>query len=81
MTNTIALQTQLQAQLRPVLVPPGSVPELHAFGDVLSVLLAGEQTGDAECAEEFAQPGGPDMQRIVETHQKYGIELLALPGA
>jgi quercetin dioxygenase-like cupin family protein len=161
MTNTLNLQTQLQS----VLVQPGSVPELHAFGDVLSVLVAGEHTGDAltvmydvtppgggpplhrhsredefflvvegrisyfvddvwteigpggavyfprgtahhyknvgdtpsahwiltspsgfehffaECAEEFAKPGGPDMQRIVEIHQKYGIELLGAPPA
>lgn len=27
-----------------IMVQPDSVPELHAFGDVLSVLLSGEQT-------------------------------------
>jgi mannose-6-phosphate isomerase-like protein (cupin superfamily) len=154
MTN--AMQTLTQA----VIVQPGTVEELHAFGDVLSVLLGGEQTGGsltvmsdvtppgggpplhvhsredefflvvegqisyfvddqwtevgpggsvyfprgsahryrnvgttdskhwilttpsgfehffAECAQEFAKAGGPDMQRIVEIHHKYGIELL-----
>jgi hypothetical protein len=33
------------------------------------------------CAEEFAQPGGPDMRRIVEIHAAYGIELLEAPPA
>jgi mannose-6-phosphate isomerase-like protein (cupin superfamily) len=30
----------------------------------------------AHCADEFARPGGPDMQRVVEIHQEHGIELL-----
>jgi quercetin dioxygenase-like cupin family protein len=139
---------------------PGTGQELHAFGDVLSVMLGGEQTGGtltvmfdvtppgggppphvhrqedelflvaegrisyfiegewtevgvggvvylprgtvhcyrnvgttpsrhwilttpsgferffARCADEFANPGGPDMERIVAIHQDHGIELL-----
>lgn len=30
----------------------------------------------AECAVEFAKPGGPDRARIIEIHDKYGNELL-----
>lgn len=150
---------------RAVIVQPGTAKELHAFGDTLTVLLGGEQTGGAltvmfditppgggpplhvhsredelfqvvegrvsyyadgqwteigpggavffprgvphryrnvgttpskhwilttpsgfehffaACAEEFAQPGGPDMSRIVEIHRAYGIELLETPPA
>jgi hypothetical protein len=30
----------------------------------------------AEAADAFADPGGPDMSRIVEVTQRYGIDLL-----
>ena len=35
----------------------------------------------AACAEEFAQPGGPQMERIVAIHREYGIELLEVASA
>jgi len=30
----------------------------------------------ARCADEFAQTGGPDMNRIVEIHHDHGIDLI-----
>jgi quercetin dioxygenase-like cupin family protein len=143
---------------KPIIVQPGAGNELHAFGDVLSVLLGGDQTGGtlsvmldvtppgagppphvhanedelflvvegrisyfvegrwtevgvggavylprgsvhcyrnvgatpsrqwilttpsgferffARCADEFARPGGPDMNRIVEISREQGID-------
>jgi quercetin dioxygenase-like cupin family protein len=145
-----------------MIVQPNSVPELHAYGDVLSVLLSGEQTGNtltvmfdvtppgggppphvhssedelflivegqisyfaegqwtevgvggvvylpkgvvhcyrnvgatpskhwiltmpsgfehffSDSAAEFAKPGSPNMQRLVEINQAYGIELVSV---
>ncbi len=145
---------------KPAIVQPGEGTDLHAFGDVVSVLLGGEQTGGtlmvafdttppgggppphvhgnedelflvveglisyfvdgqwtevgpggavylprgsthcyrnigttpsrqwilttpsgfehffARVAEEWAKPGGPDMNRIVAIHREYGIELV-----
>ena len=37
---------------------------------------AGFETFFARSAAEFAKPGGPDMDRIVEIHREHGIELL-----
>lgn len=37
---------------------------------------AGFETFFARCADEFAQPGGPNMERIVNIHHEHGIELL-----
>ncbi len=42
-----------------IMVQPGSVPELHAYGDVLSVLLNGEQTGNTLTVMfDVTPPGG-----------------------
>lgn len=42
-----------------IMVQPGSVPELHAYGDVLSVLLSGEQTGNTLTVMfDVTPPGG-----------------------
>lgn len=30
----------------------------------------------ARCADEFAQTGGPEMNRIVEIHREHGIDLI-----
>lgn len=48
-----------------LIVPPGSSPELHAFGNVLSVLLSGEQTGGkiAVMSEWTPPGGGPPLHR------------------
>ena len=145
---------------KPAIVQPGGGTDLHAFGDVVSVMLGGEQTSGtltvafdvtppgggppphvhgnedelflvvegqlsyfvegqwtevgaggavylprgtthcyrnvgatpsrqwilttpsgferffARCANEFAKPGGPDMQQIVAIHQDHGIALV-----
>ncbi len=146
--------------LKPIIVPPGTGKELHAFGNTLSVILSGAQTNGkfavtsevtppgggprlhvhshedelflvvegqisyfvegrwtnvavggavylprgtahsyrnlgttpsrhwiittpsgfemffAQCADEFAQAGGPDMEKIVAIHSEHGIQLL-----
>jgi quercetin dioxygenase-like cupin family protein len=42
-----------------ILVQPGSTPELHAYGDILSVLLNGEQTGNTLTVMfDVTPPGG-----------------------
>jgi quercetin dioxygenase-like cupin family protein len=150
----------MKTQLKPTIVQPGMGQELHAFGDVLTVLLGGDQTGGtltvmsdvtppgggpplhvhhgedelflviegqisyfvdgnwtevgvggavylprgavhtyknvgttpsrhwilttpsgfetffARCADEFAKPDGPNMDRIVEIHQEHNIDLI-----
>lgn len=35
----------MNKQSKPILVQPGTGKDLHAFGDVVSVMLSGEQTG------------------------------------
>lgn len=43
----------------PIICQPGSATQLHAFGNVLSVLLSGEQTGGAfSVTSELTPPGG-----------------------
>jgi quercetin dioxygenase-like cupin family protein len=46
-----------------ILVQPGSTPELHAYGDILSVLLNGEQTGNTLTVMFDVTPpgGGPPL--------------------
>ena len=34
----------------------------------------GIETFFARCAEEFAKPSGPDMDRIIQISREYGIE-------
>jgi len=71
-------------------VPAGSViyaPRncVHAFknvGDQPSRMTVSTSPGGFEhffsrCAEEFASPGGPDMQRIVEIGAAHGIYFVA----
>jgi quercetin dioxygenase-like cupin family protein len=49
----------LMDPLRPVIVQPGQGNDLHAFGDLLSVMLAGEQTGSALTVMfDITPPGG-----------------------
>jgi len=44
---------------QPVIVQPGSGKDLHAFGNVLFVMLSGEQTsGLLSAMEELTPPGG-----------------------
>ncbi len=49
------MNTQAQA----IMVQPGTTKELHAFGDTLTVLLGGEQTGGAlTMMLDITPPGG-----------------------
>lgn len=49
--------------LAPVIVQPGEGKELHAFGNVMSVMLGGKQTGNSLtiCAEVTPPGGGPPV--------------------
>jgi hypothetical protein len=51
------------------------------IGDTPSRLLietspAGFETFFARCAQEFARPGGPDMQRIIAISTEHGIQFV-----
>jgi uncharacterized protein (TIGR02246 family) len=67
-----------------VFAPRGSV---HAFRNTGStparhyVVLtpAGFEKFFASCAEEFARPGGPGMERILEIGAEHGIHILGAP--
>jgi quercetin dioxygenase-like cupin family protein len=49
----------MSASCKPVIVQPGQGQELRAFGDVLSVLLGGEQTGGKLAVMfDITPPGG-----------------------
>jgi len=49
--------------LNPLIVQPGQGKELHAFGNVMSVMLGGEQTGNSLtiCSEVTPPGGGPPV--------------------
>jgi quercetin dioxygenase-like cupin family protein len=158
--DTAEKEKSMTPESNPIIVQPGTGKDLHAFGNVVSVMLGGDQTGGlisvmlditppgggppphihanedeiflvvegrinyfvkeewtevaaggvvylprgmvhcyrnvgnissrqwiitipsgfercfARCAEEFAKPGGPDMNRIVEISREHGIEIL-----
>ena len=49
----------MKITLSPVVVPPGAGKDLHAFGNVLNVMLSGEQTGNQlSIMSEVTPPGG-----------------------
>lgn len=65
---------------------PGAVvfmprDEVHAFRNpgttplkmLITTMPSGFETFFGRCAEEFAKPGPPDMQRIVEISAEHGI--------
>ena len=52
----------------PVIVSSGGGDALYACGEEVTVHLGGAQTG-----QDFAKPGGPDMQRIVAISAEQGI--------
>jgi quercetin dioxygenase-like cupin family protein len=59
-------------------VPKGAVHAFENVGDTPSRMListspAGFETFFTRCAAEFAQPGGPDMQRVNEIAGEHGI--------
>jgi mannose-6-phosphate isomerase-like protein (cupin superfamily) len=61
-----------------VFAPRLSVHSLKNVGDtparvLMSASPAGFEVFFAKCAEEFSEPGGPDMERIVEISAEHGI--------
>ena len=49
----------MNPQAQAIMVQPGTIKELHAFGDTLTVLLGGEQTGGALTVMfDITPPGG-----------------------
>jgi quercetin dioxygenase-like cupin family protein len=62
-----------------VFTPKGVVHAFRNPGDQPQRILihtapAGVEVFFARCAEEFAKPGGPDMDRIVQISAEHGIE-------
>ena len=49
--------------LSPIIVQPGAGKDLHAFGDIMTVMLGGEQTGNqlAVLFDETPPGGGPPL--------------------
>ena len=61
-----------------VFAPRGSVHTFRNVGETPSRMLvltqpSGFETFFARCAEEFKQPGEPDMDRIVAISSEHGI--------
>ena len=50
----------------------GGTPSHHW----LITIPSGFETFYARCADEFARPGGPDRNRIVEIHKEHNIDLI-----
>lgn len=55
----------MQNRAQPLIIQPGTGKDLHAFGNVLSVMLSGEQTGGTlSIMSELTPPGaGPPLHR------------------
>src|SRR4030095_15596380 len=53
----------MKSTLTPTIVQPGTGKELHAFGDMLTVMLGGEHTGNQRSIMSALTPpgGGPPM--------------------
>jgi uncharacterized cupin superfamily protein len=50
----------------------GSTPSRHW----IITTPSGFEIFFANCADEFARPGGPDMNRIIAIHQEHNIDLI-----
>ena len=64
-----------------VFAPRGSVHTFKNIGDEPSRMListspSGFEVFFSRCAEEFAKPGGPNMQRIIEISAEHGIHFV-----
>jgi quercetin dioxygenase-like cupin family protein len=64
-----------------VFAPRGSVHTFKNVGHqpsrmIVSTSPAGFETFFSRCGEEFAKPGGPDMERIVEISAEHGIHFV-----
>ena len=61
-----------------VFAPRGSVHTFKNVGDqpsrmIISTSPSGFETFFSRCADEFAKPGGPNMERIIEISAEHGI--------
>ncbi|MFZ4656805.1 MAG: cupin domain-containing protein [Caldilineaceae bacterium] len=55
-----------------IMVQPGSVPKLHAYGDVLSVLLNGEQTNNTLTVMfDVTPPGGGPPPHVHHSEDEF----------
>ena len=64
-----------------VFVPRGCIHAFRNVGDVPArqyglVTPSGLEDAVARCAAEFARPGGPDMDRIVDINAEYGTHFV-----
>ena len=64
-----------------VYAPRGSVHTFKNVGDKVARMLVSTSPSGFEkffsrCADEFAKPGGPDMQRIVNISAEHGIHFV-----
>ena len=50
----------------------GSIPSRHW----IITTPSGFEIFFARCADEFAKPGGPDKNRLIEIHKEHNIELI-----
>ena len=75
----------MNAHLKPTITQPGTGNDLHAFGDVLSVMITGEQTGGTLTVmfDETPPGGGPpphvhsnedELFLVVEGRISYFVE-------
>jgi quercetin dioxygenase-like cupin family protein len=64
--------------LAPIIVSPGAGKDLHAFGNILTVMLSGEQTGNqlSVMCEVTPPGGGPPMH----LHQREDEIFLVIEG-
>lgn len=68
----------MNTQAKPIIMQPGMGKELSAFGNVLTVMLAGEQTGETiMVASEWTSPGGGPPPHI---HQNEDEIFLVIEG-
>jgi quercetin dioxygenase-like cupin family protein len=75
----------MSEQLKPIIVQPGGGKDLHAFGNVVSVLIAGDQTNDSLAVMFDTTPpgGGPpphihanedELFLVVEGQISYSVD-------
>ena len=69
-----------------VFLPRGTTHTFRNAGDAPSrhwvlVTPSGFERFFAGCAEAFAAPGGPDMERVTSLLAEHGIEIVEPPGA
>ena len=70
------METPDASLLLPVITPAGGFATFHAFGDDVTVLLGGEQTGGKyACAMVVTQPGGGPPPHYHENEDEWFVVL------